>query len=57
MKDLQTIINQDSVYLHDWEESKKIGLISDFDQIYITKEEFEANKSPFPNEEMGLKEN
>ncbi len=38
MKTLNEILNQEPVFLHDWSESKRIGVISDFEGIYITKE-------------------
>lgn len=51
MKDLQTIIKQEPVYLNDWSESKRIGVIADFEDIYISKSEFEATECPIPNKE------
>lgn len=49
MKTLTEILQQPPIYLHGW--SGKIDVISDFDNIYITKKEYEAEKSPFPNSE------
>lgn len=49
MKDLNVIIKQDAIYLHDWSESQKIGLISDFEDIYMDKEEYEAKEAPYKN--------
>lgn len=51
MKDLQTIIKQESIYLNDWAESKRIGVIADFEEIYISKAEFEATECPIPNKD------
>lgn len=40
MKQLEEIFKQEPIYLHDWEENKRIGVISDFEDIYISKKEF-----------------
>ena len=50
MKTLQEILSQPPVYLNDW--SDKIGLISDFDQIYMSKAEYEAETAPYANVKM-----
>lgn len=49
MKQLEEILNQEPIYLHDWEVNKRIGVISDFEDIYISKEDFEAIECPIPN--------
>ena len=49
MKDLHTIIHQDPIYLHDWAEEKKIGVIANFEEIYITKAEYEAKEPHYKN--------
>lgn len=54
MKQLEEIFKQEPIYLHDWEESKRIGVISDFEDIYISKKEFEATECPIPNKEYWL---
>jgi hypothetical protein len=54
MKTLEMIVKQEPVFLHDWEESKRIGVISDFEDIYITKSEYEAIECPIPNKEYWL---
>ena len=53
MKTIEQIIKQKPVYLNDWED--KFSLIADFVCIYITKAEYEAEQSPYPNEENWLK--
>ncbi len=55
MKQLEEIFKQEPVYLHDWAENKRIGVISDFEDIYITKTEFESIECPIPNKEYWLK--
>lgn len=52
MKTIEQIIKQKPVYLNDWED--KFSLIADFECIYITKAQYEAEQSPYPNEEMWL---
>ena len=49
MKTIEQIIKQKPVYLNDWED--KFSLIADFNCIYITKAEYEAEQSPYPDEE------
>jgi hypothetical protein len=53
MKTIEQIIKQKPVYLNDWQD--KFSLISDFDCIHITKAQYEAEQSPYPNEENLLK--
>ncbi|WP_308636125.1 hypothetical protein [Paenibacillus silvisoli] len=50
MKSMQEIINQEAVYMNDW--TDKFGLISDFDEIHMTKEEYEATETPYRNVEV-----
>lgn len=54
MKDLKTIVKQEPVYLNDWSENKKIGVISDFEDIYISKQDFEATECPISNKEYWI---
>lgn len=42
------------MYLHDWEESDFIGMVSDFEDNYITKAEYEAEECPYANKEYWL---
>jgi hypothetical protein len=49
MKDLETILKQEPIYLNNWKENKMIGVISDFEDIYISKSEFEATECPMPS--------
>lgn len=37
------------MYLNDWKDSGFIGVVADFSDIYITKDEFEAIDCPIPN--------
>lgn len=42
------------IYLHDWKDSGKFGLIADFDNIYISEDEYNASESPYRNVAMWL---
>lgn len=50
MKTLEEIMKQEPKYLNDWKDNGKIGVISDFDDIYITKQDYESEISPYSNE-------
>ncbi|HRA72740.1 MAG TPA: hypothetical protein PLB11_07940 [Flavobacterium sp.] len=52
MKTLEQILKQEPVYLHNWKE--KIDMIGDFEDLYMTSEEYRAEKSPYQNEELWL---
>ena len=52
MKTFEEILKQEPIYLHDWTEGKKIALISDFEDIYMTKEEYEAEEAPYANKQI-----
>lgn len=54
MKDLQQIISQQPVYLNDWAESGKFGVVADFAGIHISKKEYEATEAPYSNERYWL---
>lgn len=56
MKEIQEILNQEPVYLNDWSEDKIIGVISDFEGIHMTKEAYESNECPWPNNDYYHKE-
>ena len=49
MKTLDEILKQRPVYLNDWAEGKKIQLVSDFEDIFMSKSEYEAKEAPYPN--------
>lgn len=49
MKNINEILNQEPVYLNDW--SDRFGVIADFEEVYMTKEEFEALEPPYSNNE------
>ena len=51
MKSLQEIIKQEPVFLNDWKQDGMYQLIADFDEIYLSKKEFEASESPYSNVE------
>ena len=52
MKTFEEVLKQEPIYLHDWAEGKKIALISDFENIYMTKEEYEAEEAPYINKQF-----
>jgi hypothetical protein len=52
MKNLEQILKQEPVYLHNWKE--KIDMIGDFEDLYMTAEEYRAEKAPYPNVESWL---
>jgi len=47
MKDLSKVIKQKAIYLHNWKD--KIDVISDFEDIFITKKDYEAKEPPYSN--------
>ena len=51
MKSKEQILKSKSVYLHDWSESKRFGVISDFEQLNLSESDFKAKESPYPNKE------
>lgn len=51
MKTISQLKEQVPVYLNDWAGKDKIQLISDFDDIYMSKEEYEAVEAPYNNKE------
>ena len=51
MKTTEEIINQQPVYLHDWDKSKKFGIIADFSGVYMNPEEYAAQAAPYENKE------
>lgn len=53
MKTLEQILRQEPVYLHGWKE--KIDMIGDFEDLYMTAEDYRAEKAPYPNIELWLK--
>lgn len=50
MKNLETILKQEPVYLHNWQ--TKIDVISDFEDIYMSDSEYKAEKAPYRNVEL-----
>jgi len=54
MKTLDQIIKQDPVYLHDWSKDKKIGVIGDFEDIYLSKAQYEQRDLPTGNKDFWL---
>jgi hypothetical protein len=49
VKDIKDLLSQTPVYLHNWTE--KMDVIANFENIYITSEEYKMEKSPYHNEE------
>lgn len=49
MKTYKEIISQDSIYLHNWNE--KIDLVGDFENIYMSGEEYRLEEPPYANRE------
>ena len=49
MKTIQEILKQEPVFLNDWSKGGKFQMIADFENIYITKEQFEATECPVAN--------
>lgn len=47
MKNINELINQESVFLHQWKH--KIDVIGDFEELYFTAEEYFATESPYKN--------
>lgn len=43
-----------SAYLNDWKDGKFIEMVGDFENIYITEEEYLAEKAPYANEAYWL---
>lgn len=54
MKKLNEILEQEPVFLNDWAETKRIGVIGDFEDISITKKEYEATECPIPNKDYWI---
>lgn len=52
MKSFDEIIKQDPVFMNDW--NHKIDVIGDFEDIYLTRKEYEATESPYRNESYWL---
>jgi len=50
MKSLQEILKQEPVYLNNWK--TKIDVISDFEDIYLSDAEYNAEQPPYKNVEM-----
>lgn len=54
MKTFEEIIKQKPKYINDWKDSGRIGLIGDFEDIYIDQKEYEAETAPYANEEYWI---
>lgn len=52
MKTLKQLLKQSPVYLNDW--SSKFAVMSDFEDLYMSEDEYKAEKSPYPNEKLWL---
>lgn len=47
MKTLKEIVKQKAIFLNDWKD--EVSVIGDFENIYITGEEYKAEESPWRN--------
>lgn len=47
MKNIEEILEQDPVYLNDWKH--KVDVIGNFEDIYLTYEQYMAEEAPYPN--------
>ncbi|QNS40206.1 hypothetical protein H0S70_07275 [Chryseobacterium manosquense] len=54
MKTIDEILKQEPVFLNDWKQDGKFKLIADFEDVYISKEEFEAAECPISNREYWI---
>lgn len=54
MKTLDELLKQEPVFLNDWAEDKKLGVLSDFEDIYLSKSEYEAKEPPYADKEYWL---
>lgn len=52
MKDIIVILKQNPIYLNDWKH--KVDVMGDFEDIYLTYEEYIAESSPYGNVEYWL---
>lgn len=52
MKKFEEIIKQKPVYLHNWKD--KVDVIGDFEDIYLSSEEYFAEEAPYSNVEYWL---
>ena len=50
MKTLEQILKNEPIFLHNWK--SKIDMIGDFDNIYMTEEDYKAEKAPYANVEL-----
>lgn len=50
MKTLKTILKQDPIYLNNWKH--KVDVIGDFEDIYMTNDEYIAKEAPYQNKEL-----
>lgn len=53
MKTISEIINQEPIFLNDW--THRVDVIGNFENIYITNQEYMAKESPYGNVEYWLK--
>lgn len=54
MKTLEQIIKSRPVYLHDWSESKRFGVVMDFEDVYMSEAKYRSKEAPYPNKESWL---
>lgn len=56
MRTLQELLKQEPVFLNDWAENGRFGVISDFEHTYISKEYYESIESTYANKEDWIDE-
>ena len=54
MKTLTELLNQNPIFLDIWAESKKFGVIAEFENIYLSEDEYKASECPMRNKEYWL---
>ena len=54
MKTVEEILKTTPVYLNSW--SSKFEVVKDFEDVYITIEEYNSKESPYPNKEVWLED-
>jgi hypothetical protein len=51
MKTLEQVLKSKPIYLNDWKDSKRFGVISDFENLSMDEAEFKAKEAPYSNVE------
>lgn len=56
MKTLAQVLRSRPVYLNDWKEEKKFGIVAGFEGTYMSRANYEAKEAPYPNVELWKKD-